>query len=234
MDSVKLMNRTDTKFLINKTQLLNLLDTIKDDYSVLEVDSLRQSRYKSLYFDTPDLQFYFDHHNGRNDRHKVRIRKYLESDLTFLEVKHKYKGRTNKKRIKIADFEEELSENSKEFLNESNGLTKKLKASLWNSFSRITLVNKRSPERMTIDLNLTFEWKDWTHTESDLVIVEVKQEKLDRSSPFMKAAKNSLIRPLRVSKYCVGMVLSAPNNIKYNNFKPKLRAIKKVTHGMAS
>ncbi len=234
MDSVKLMNRTDTKFLISKRQLSELLDMIKHDYSVLEVDSLRQSRYKSLYFDTPDLQFYYDHHNGRNNRHKVRMRKYVESDLVFLEVKHKYKGRTNKKRIRIEDFESVLSEKSKLFLEESNGLKMDLEASMWNSFSRITLVNKHSPERMTIDLNLTFEWKDWSHTESDLVIVEVKQEKLDRSSPFMKAAKSKLIRPLRVSKYCIGMVMRSPNEIKYNNFKPKLMAIKKVTHGMAS
>lgn len=230
MDEVKLMNRTDTKFLLTKSQLEEVLEIILNEYRILEVNGNRISSYRSLYYDTPENRLYYDHHNGRVDRHKVRYREYVESKLCFLEVKHKYKGRTNKKRIKKERIEETMQPDSKQFLIDTNNLKDDLVPSLWNGFNRATLVNKHEPERMTIDFDLSYAWGDWKHTEDNLIIVELKQERVNRNSPFMKAAKSMGIRPFSISKYCIGMVLK-DRELKYNNFKPKILAIEKIRNG---
>ena len=227
MDTVKLMNRTDTKFAISRGTLLKLLPDFHMDYKVLEVDGRRLNSYRSLYMDTPEKQLYLDHHNGRTNRYKVRFRKYIGSDLCFLEVKHKYKGRTDKKRIRTADFEMTLSEASQKFLRDDLGLNYHLEPKLWNSFDRITLVNHDLPERLTIDLRLGYDWEGWERTEENLVIVEVKQERVNRESPFMKVAKRHLVRPRRISKYCVGLILQ-DKELKYNRFKPNLLKINRI------
>lgn len=232
MDEVKLMNRTDTKFMMSYQEVNKVLHAISDDYRILEIDTKRLSSYRSLYFDTEHLKFYFDHHNGRLSRYKVRIRKYVESELYFLEVKHKYKGRTDKKRIKLLGFEDELKGANRDFVTCVCGDIPELEPTLWNSFQRITLVNKKDAERLTIDLNLTFDWQEWSLTEKNLVIAEVKQEQVDRSSPFMKAARDAGVRPMRMSKYCIGLVRKKPD-LKYNQFKPKLLKIHKLEHGVS-
>jgi len=99
MDGVKLMNRIDTKFAFSVNQLIALLPCLASDYRILEIKETRTPSYESLYFDDSVFSFFKDHHNGKTNRFKVRIRKYVESDLFFLEVKHKNKGRTDKKRI---------------------------------------------------------------------------------------------------------------------------------------
>ena len=221
MDSVSLMNRTDTKYVLSYSELASILTEIKDDYRILEINGNRISSYQSLYFDTLELKFYFDHHNGRVDRYKARIREYIESGLFFLEVKHKYKGRTNKKRIKLDGFEEELSMESLSFVHGIMPGELKLVDTLWNSFKRITLVSKRDKERMTIDLDLAYKHGDWSFQERSLVIAEVKQERVDRNSVFMQAARRNGVRPMRLSKYCIGMARRNGGEVKCNNFKPK-------------
>ena len=87
------MKRTDTKFVVSKKMLPVLLETLKEKYRVLEIDNNRVMTYNSLYFDTKDQKFYREHHNGKINRLKVRMRKYVESELFFLEIKQKdHKG----------------------------------------------------------------------------------------------------------------------------------------------
>jgi hypothetical protein len=88
MDRVKLMNRVDTKFAFSFRELLDFLPQLVADYFVLEINGIRTPRYESLYFDDDALSFYNDHHNGRMNRFKVRIRNYVDSSLYFLEIKH--------------------------------------------------------------------------------------------------------------------------------------------------
>src|ERR1051326_3393647 len=87
MDNVKLMNRTDTKFLFNIKYLPEILDEVKDHYRILEVEGKRLSRYETLYYDTEEFEMYKAHHQGRLNRFKIRHRTYVESSLGFLEVK---------------------------------------------------------------------------------------------------------------------------------------------------
>ncbi len=227
MDSVKLMNRTDTKFFFNISCLPDVLKQSKNHYRVLNILNNNMLAYKSLYFDTPDKLLYLKHHNGYTNRYKVRIRNYVESNLFFLEIKKKYKGRTDKKRVKLNNFESPLSSHSLDFIQKVTGQSPYLQEALWNNFNRITLVNTQKKERITIDLNLTFIKNDQSISLNNLVIAEIKQEQASMSSQFAQALKNSGIREGSISKYCMGNVL-LNKKIKYNNFKPQLLALYKI------
>jgi hypothetical protein len=227
MDSVKLLNRTDTKFVIPKDTFARILPNLKDSYKVLEIKNKRIAKYKTLYFDTINFDFYKHHHNGWPNRYKVRMRKYIDSDLCYLEIKNKKKGRTLKKRIQIPDFEEEMSKASLKFIHDIIPNNIHLRKKLWNSFNRITLVNKTDTERLTLDIGLGFQWNEKDLSLSNVIIGEVKQEKVNRSSPFMKLLKENGVRPMRVSKYCIGAKLLYPE-LKNNRFKEKHIHINKI------
>ncbi|WP_397444458.1 polyphosphate polymerase domain-containing protein [Polaribacter sp. R77954] len=229
MNSVALMKRTDTKYVINISTLPKVLSKLLDSYRVLEIDSRRIMNYSSLYLDTNNFKFYLDHHNGRVNRTKIRQRKYVDSDLTFLEIKKKNgKGETNKFRIKIDDFETELSQTSKEFISEITEADYNLQTSLWNSFNRITLVNLKENERVTIDLNLTYSLGDQVKKYNNIVVVELKQSRFDRKSLVVEALKNFGHNPYSISKYCIG-VANLYKNLKHNTFKSKLLKINKIS-----
>lgn len=228
MDAVALMNRTDTKYILGQYDILKILNKVGKEYRVLEVNGIRMHRYETLYFDTPDLMFYQLHQNGKANRYKVRSRKYVESDLAFLEVKFKSnKGRTIKQRVVVDDFELGLSEASKEFIGETSGLDANLKPALWSVFKRMTLVHKTLPERLTFDFDLTFRSDEDEHVFERLAIAELKQERLNRKSPFYREAKRLQIRPQSISKYCLGIGL-LKSDVKLNSLRRKLRKVQKV------
>ena len=58
MDNVRLMDRTDTKFVFRSDCLPMLLNEIKDAYRVLEVNGVIPNRYETLYFDSDDYNLY--------------------------------------------------------------------------------------------------------------------------------------------------------------------------------
>ena len=185
--------------------------------------------YSSVYFDTSKFKFYFDHHNGRVNRTKIRQRKYVDSGLTFLEIKKKNgKGETNKSRIKIPDFDLDLSQNLNDFIFETTSKKFDLQPSLWNSFKRITLVNLKDNERATIDLNLSYYMNDIVKNYNNLVVIEVKQSRFGRKSIVVKTLKKYRYSPYSISKYCAGMV-NLYKELKYNLFKQKLIKLNKIS-----
>ena len=104
MEKVKLMNRTDRKYWFHFDFLPELLQTIKHDYYILNIDGKNQLPYTTTYYDTTKNKMYASHHNGKLNRFKIRRRSYVASRISFLEIKFKSnKGRTIKKRIP-ADF----------------------------------------------------------------------------------------------------------------------------------
>jgi hypothetical protein len=232
MDRVKLLNRTDTKFVFKRSDLPEILEKVCPHYSILEIENLRQNKYRTLYYDTPDFGFYTRHQNGKLNRYKVRFRKYVDSGLCFLEIKFKNnKARTVKSRVKVPDFEAELSEDSIAFIQQVMGTEVELVPKLWNTFTRLTLVSKKDTERLTIDLNLGFEYEGREQSLDKVVIAEVKQEKMSRNSTFVRTVKSMGIRPIGMSKYCIGTTVMN-GDLKYNNFKQKLLIIKKLSDGV--
>jgi len=231
MDRVKLMNRMDTKFAFRTSDLNKLLPLLTEHYRVLTIEGTNTPHYESLYFDDERFSFFKDHHNGKGDRFKVRIRKYVESNLFFLEIKHKIKGRTDKKRIVTDQFNEVLPESDLAFVQNELHSNKNLVPTMWNSFQRITLVSKTENERLTLDFNILFEKDGIKKSFDKLVIAELKQEDLNRNSAFYRLMKVHQIRPYRLSKYCLGSVeIYGEGKLKFNRFKKKLLYLKKINH----
>ena len=106
MSGIKLMNRTDIKFVTTVDKLRQLLVLARDDYRAQDVDGRRIASYYTAYFDTPDPNMYIVHQNGHAGRQKLRIRSYMDTGLNFLEVKTKNNhGRTKKKRVDMVGFD---------------------------------------------------------------------------------------------------------------------------------
>jgi hypothetical protein len=231
MDSVKLMDRTDTKFVFHIQDLGAVLGEISNHYRALEVEGTRWSPYETLYFDTPNLELYLRHHNQKLNRYKIRYRKYVNSNLHFFEIKFKNnKGRTIKKRIKEAKIETEIKDNAKSLL-ENITLFKAtdLKPVLYVNCSRATLVNTEMEERLTLDVNLQFQMNGKELNFRPLVIAELKQSKVNVQSPFYRLMKHNRFRSSSMSKYCFGVTQMFPD-IKKNNFKPKIRTLNKILY----
>lgn len=99
MDSIRLMNRMDSKYLTDSAAVYDILqDALRCGYRVFTQESRRLHEYDSIYFDTADLRMFTDHRRGKADRQKVRTRSYVGTGQYYLEVKRKNNhGRTRKK-----------------------------------------------------------------------------------------------------------------------------------------
>lgn len=231
MSSVKLMNRTDTKFVTNHPQLYRLLEMAQGDYYAQEIDGERNMLYDTTYFDTRDYEMYMEHQHGHTNRQKIRFRTYVSSHLQFMEVKTKNNhGRTKKKRIEVGDMD--LGDTEKrEFLARTLKYdVDTLIPHMHNYFRRITLVNKAKTERLTIDTSLQFH-NVQTDTDRDmgpLVIIELKRDGLV-FSPVLEMLRTLHIHPHGFSKYCMGAALTN-DNLLVNRFKQKLRDVEKIVN----
>ncbi|MCQ2194661.1 MAG: polyphosphate polymerase domain-containing protein [Paludibacteraceae bacterium] len=230
MSGIKLMNRIDTKYLVNVNQLPTLLKMAQNDYYAQEIDGSRIASYRTVYYDTQDAEMYVVHHNRKLNRQKIRMREYVGSGQFFLEIKNKNnKGRTKKVRIKIADDVVAKHSEAVDFIAEkSNYEMDQLSCRLQNKFSRITLVNKAKTERLTIDMNIQFH--NFKTNEdggiSKLCIIELKQDG-NQYSPFRDYFSRLRIKQKRISKYCLGMVLTDAS-LKANRFKDKVFYINRL------
>ncbi|HCE48322.1 MAG TPA: VTC domain-containing protein [Prevotellaceae bacterium] len=231
MGKIKLMNRTDTKFLTNKEGLMKVLELARDDYFVQEIKGKRIARYRTTYWDTDDHDFYVMHHNGHKPRLKVRVRTYEDSQgLTYLEIKRKDNhGKTKKRRTEVKSQTEVIESGGDTYLLEQTGIhIDTLHPCLQNYFKRITLVNKGKTERLTIDYDIQYTNFE-THKTADsgnLVIIELKRDGLV-FSPIKEILTELRIRPHGYSKYIFGSFLTN-DNLKSNLIKPKYAEIKKL------
>jgi hypothetical protein len=156
------------------------------------------------------------HQKGEIDRQKIRIRSYVDSKLSFLEIKKKNtNGRTKKIRIPISRTHvQSIDELSSEqlFLDEHSLFAPKdLQPALANNFNRITLVNNDLTERVTIDIDLSFHnyLSGQSKALDQVMIIEIKQESEQRSD-FQKALRHLKIPQISFSKYYVGTLLTNP------------------------
>lgn len=246
MESVKLMNRIDTKYAVPMAVLPAILEAAQADYYAQEIDGKRIATYDTMYYDTETLDMYIRHHDRQLVRQKIRVRQYVDSNLTFLEIKRKNnKGRTKKKRIVVPGFDitadtpsvlkhkkgEDEAVTVKSFIDaKSRYEWSEISPHLWTKFHRITLVNKAKTERLTIDMDLVWDnvVSGEAKTYPELVIIELKRDGNVPShmTDIMLAHR---IHPLKISKYCIGTALTTPG-IKKNRFKKKIRSIEKMLH----
>ena len=227
---VRYMNRVDTKFLFAVNKLPELLKNIQSQYNALEIEQLKEFRYKTVYFDTSDMLFYNQHVTGKLNRAKVRIRTYESNGLTFLEVKQKSnKGRTSKSRLEKEPGDMNHIEESREYLPELLNFTAgSLKPVISTGFTRITLVNLDRAERITIDYNISWNnFKGKILEMPFLAIAEIKSDKSTSLSPFFLELKQLGIRSTGFSKFALGMALlnGAP---KQNILKSKILLLNRI------
>jgi len=223
LGQVRLMDREDTKFVFHEDQLPEVIHGLANRFRVLEIDRRRQFLYRTRYLDTPDLRFYLDHHNGLRPRIKIRYRQYENPAATYFEVKVKgNRNRTRKMRMPAREMGDTPGPDETTFLQEHlPTVPATLSRSLDVRFQRFTLVNRHEPDRITVDTDLEVLHGDHWQKFPDLVIAEIKQPRYRPSSRFIQTMRKISIHEMRLSKYCLG-ILMTHRGIRYNRFKPKL------------
>jgi hypothetical protein len=209
MDSVELMNRTDSKYIFNINLLPELLLESVGHFKVLEINSERMFDYTTTYYDTENYTLFNNHMQGKLNRHKVRYRTYESTGVSYLEIKFKSnKNRTIKWRIKN-EVNGHFDKNASEFLSNYTHMDpESLCPIITNRFKRITLVSIENKTRITLDLNVSFT--DQMHHNQFLpyiAIAEVKQEKSSNNCYLIQMLRKRGIRQNGFSKYCIGSAM---------------------------
>lgn len=230
--NASMLERIDNKYVVNQQVLGLAIPQLAERFDILEIGDRRNFTYDTCYFDDAEFRSYFDHHQSRYRRIKVRMRKYLDADLCFVEIKLKDKrGMTVKKRLKYdpARFGT-LDDSAEDFIRETyaaqyrRAFPHAIARNLDMRYQRMTLVGKDSGERMTIDNGMRFFMNGGERmVDPSLFIIEAKSAKGN-------GAADRILRRLHqhptkhVSKYCTGLA-SMREGTKHNNFR---RALKKL------
>lgn len=231
MKTIRLMKRTDTKFVTNIEKLIELLKMAEGHYYAQRVNDIAFSPYATTYFDKPSLAMFRTHQRNVRPRVKVRVRTYINGGDTFLEIKKKDNhGRTHKKRVKVGTLDAVLHDREGEdFLEKHTALTfDDLQPTVGNRFHRITLVNFEKTERLTIDFDLRFINQETGDEEelSNAVVIELKRDGRV-PSPILPILRTLRIHPSGFSKYCIGAVMTQ-RTTRVNRFKKKIRQLHKI------
>ncbi|MDD3301989.1 MAG: polyphosphate polymerase domain-containing protein [Candidatus Gracilibacteria bacterium] len=231
------LNRIDTKYILTEAKFKEILKDLEEDFFILEIKEKSIFEYESIYMDTYDFHFYYQHQNGQKNRTKVRTRNYLDSDMVFFEYKQKQKGVTRKFRYKfdsLNDHGKMTNESTKffegayqSFYSES---PEKIFPSLATKYNRITFCSKTNDERLTIDFNIRLE--DLRNDGKaiidldNLVIIESKSMSKDgKSSRIMK--KHDIKKSGSCSKYSLGLCYQKMVD-DTSKFKPTMKKINKI------
>jgi len=223
-DSVRLSDRVETKTVMEPIQAATWLDSVAQDLVILEHEGRRVQEYRNYYFDDPVLRFYNEHHNKRGSRSKVRFRSYGPTGPLAFEVKHKNnKGRSVKFRALAPPDQRQLGPEQMDIVAENIGLdASTLRPVVVIGYHRILLANPDLTERITVDLSLQCRSAQRHVSFAPAVIIEIKQERLDRRSPAFVAMRRVGARPRAFSKYCAGVSTCVPG-VRTNRFKSVLR-----------
>ncbi len=222
------MSRIDRKYWFHISKLEKVLEKTLSEYYILEIEGQRLMDYQTTYYDTPDNSMYLKHHNGKMNRHKIRQRKYVSTDSSFLEVKFKTNKKVTIKNRVEASFEKNsfLPTEIKFIRKETPYKGENLVPVLYNKFKRLTLIHKDKLDRCTIDISPVF----WNENSSvniyNLAIFELKRGHSLKASPIVAILRDLKIRQRGMSKYCTGRAILEPE-LKQNAFNPRLRFLNK-------
>ena len=209
-----LLRRVDNKYAVERERFEELLERLRENHQVLEIEGKRMFGYRSTYFDTPELRCFTDHLEDRHPRYKARTRCYVDAGTCVFEVKLKPRdGETDKRQVdhpvKRAD---QLTEASRECLAQALsdvGLEAPgdLAPTLVTIFDRITLAAREGSERLTCDVGVRLSNPDGETAglRDGVVLVETKSE--SGESPADRALGELGLEAISLSKYRVGMSL---------------------------
>lgn len=236
----EMLERLDNKYVVSAGDLKIALKAFSQSFDMLEIHGERAFEYDTCYFDDSQVSCYRHHHQGRRNRAKVRMRRYVGTDLCFVEVKLKDKrGVTVKKRLACdPDMFGILDENAIDFINREHSqmygrpFDLELGRTVEMQYRRMTLVAKDGGERMTIDSALQFrKGDDLCRINPDIFILETKSAKGNGLADAILRAQH--LHPTRnCSKYCASVALLFAN-VKVNRFLPALRKLVQPGSGVA-
>jgi hypothetical protein len=200
------------------------------------VKNLQKNEYvvRTLYYDTPDLRFYYEKIDGINIRKKIRIRvydEYFQNVTGFLEIKRRINNIIAKERIQLpfseieqmVQFPERQTFNLSDTQNGRKVVSKFLYNILRDDLRpTVLIVYERAPyvglldneERLTIDSNVhasPFPDIDEIFTDSGRVLLAAGWSVLEfKFNRFMPKWMRSITREFglmhcSVSKYCMGI-----------------------------
>lgn len=231
----ELRRRIDTKFVLSPRAAAEFAARLCGTHTVLTAGDELIATYRTLYFDTPDLQFFHEHRRGRRIRHKARIRHYPDRGLSMLEVKTRRSEMLTTKTWRAHDYgRDELSADDAGFVALHTGTDAALLPRVSTHFRRLTLLGIERDERVTIDLELCVE-RDGTRIPiEDVAIVEVKQWPFRRDTLALSALRAEGHRPSVVSKYCTSVAMTHPE-LRRNTLRERtlLRGVRMLTRGDA-
>ena len=232
LGSAALLDRQEIKYTFAENKLDSILLGLAAEYNILEIKGKTSFEYRSVYLDTPDRALFHQHQAGARPRWKIRFRTYLSSGITYLELKCKdNQDQTQKNRQQVTQLDDSIP-SMIAMLNETQytGSTADLQPVLTTHYTRTTLVNMNRMERVTLDQQLHFSDGIQSQSFTNLVVAEVKFERFNPCSPFLRQIKAYGVQSTRFSKYCLGSLLLDPS-LKYNRFKPIIHHIAPVTRG---
>jgi hypothetical protein len=212
----QLTTRVELKYLVPRAALPAFLHGLPRELMALDIEGRRIFDYESVYFDTESFALYRSHVQGRRRRYKARIRSYCDSGDAMLEVKLKgRRGQTQKERLPYDfDHRRELTREGRLFLDtvvaQAYGFTAPpLWPSLTTAYRRATLVDLERKARLTIDVNLGWFDGDSSQHADHLALIESKS--LTGPGPTDALLRSMGVRPVRISKYCLGVALLHPD-----------------------
>ncbi|NEC84809.1 polyphosphate polymerase domain-containing protein [Streptomyces sp. SID12501] len=225
-----LLTRLDRKYMLPIRELPLVIGGLGEDMQVqvLEMAGERDFGYRSVYYDTPELDAYLRTARRRRRRFKLRVRTYLDSGDHYFEVKTSGpRGTTVKQRIPYDGDLWRLSPEARAYADEvlagagidSGGF--RFVPTLVTSYRRTTLFLPLSDSRVTVDTGLTWTLPDGTGLGTpDRAVVETKSGRAgSEADRLLWSLKH---RPVTVSKYGTGLAALRPG-LPAHRWLPVLR-----------
>jgi SPX domain protein involved in polyphosphate accumulation len=210
-----IFNRYERKYIVTSTQKKDMIDFLKN-HLVFDAYSLDSAAYTiySIYFDTHDFSIIRNSIGKPTYKDKLRLRSYIfpihDDDLVFLEIKKKFEGRVNKRRVFLT-YKQAMdyinlgvkpvftSYLDQQIFSEIDYFVTihKAKPGAFISYKRIAMVSQEDDLRITFDSEILFRNQNVTLEKSggqpilnppDLYLMEVKSSD---NFPFWLARKLS-------------------------------------------
>lgn len=229
LESAALQTRTDRKYFVPIQTFRSFAELMSGELVALEIDGRRLFDYESVYFDSPGLATYRAHLQRRRRRFKIRTRTYVDSGECMLEVKLEgQRGSTVKQRIPYPlDQRGHLTDHARHYVGDlletAYGLAppENLEAVLTTRYRRATLACRDEAARLTCDVGLACARPQALATapaceattgegsqhllraRGDHVLIESKAG--TGGSVADRMLRQMGVRPVQISKYCVGV-----------------------------
>lgn len=218
--TAELQTRTDRKYFVPLDTFVTFTELMSQELVALDIGGTRLFDYESTYFDSADFVTFRAHVQRRRRRFKLRTRTYLDSGECMLEVK--LEGRraaTVKHRVAYPmDRRHELTPEAREFLGRilegAYGVAppEGLRPVMTTRYFRSTLACRSEPARLTCDVALVCDAaapgapapgsRQVLRARDQQVLVESKSV---GGSVADRMLREMGVRPISVSKYCVGL-----------------------------